>query len=126
MPHRPGPEPIPAASSSSIIVQHVESTRLFPLFAQLSFHVVPAKIEGELGNVYSWIEELGGRCVNVEAGKYVVTALRGRARLERVLGRRYLVSLRLNFAHIDYQTNRIDRLRTSCISASPARACKPR
>ena len=92
MPTRPTLDALPSASSSSIALHHAQSSRLFPLFAQLSFHVIPAKLDGELSNVYSWIEELGGRCVSVESGRYVVTALKGRMRIERILSREYIVS----------------------------------
>jgi DNA polymerase mu len=93
MPVRPSLEALPSASSSALAVHHTESQPLYPLFAQLSFHVVPAHIEGELSHLYSWIEELGGRCVSLENGRYLVTALKGRMRLERVVGRKYVVRL---------------------------------
>lgn len=92
MPTRPPLDALPTASSSSVIIHHAQEESLLPLLAQLSFHVVPAHIEGELSHVYSWIEELGGRCVSLDEGRYVVTALKGRMRLEKILGRNYLVS----------------------------------
>jgi DNA polymerase mu len=65
--------------------------RLLPFFAELTFHVIPAKLDGQLGKVYAWIEELGGRCVSAEEGTLVVTALKGRARLEKLISRDILV-----------------------------------
>ena len=95
MPSRPPAQPIPSASSSQIIhPQTYETVRLLPLFAQLAFHVIPAKLDGELGKVYSWIEELGGRCVSAEEATFIVTALKGRARLEKLCSRDMLVCLR--------------------------------
>lgn len=92
MPIRPPAQPLPTASSSEVLhpVTH-ETVRLLPLFAQLTFHVIPAKLDGELGKVYSWIEELGGRCVSAETATFLVTALKGRARLAKLLSRHLLV-----------------------------------
>lgn len=42
--------------------------------------------------LYNCIEDLGGKCVGVEGAKIVVTALKGRARLGKVLGREWVVS----------------------------------
>ena len=91
-PVRPPAQPLPTASSSEVLhpITH-QTVRLLPFFAQLTFHVIPAKLEGELGKVYTWIEELGGRCVSAEEGTFVVTALKGRARLEKLLDRGLLV-----------------------------------
>jgi hypothetical protein len=86
---RPSLEAIPAASSSSSNLQlrHQSlSLPLYPLFASLVFHIVPAKLENNLGVLYQSIEDLGGRCDGLEGCRWVVTALKGRARLKRVLG----------------------------------------
>lgn len=93
MPHpeRPSAHPLPSASSSSVLhLPHQTKASLFPLFAELTFHIVPAKLDGELGKVYAWVEELGGRCVAVEEATFVITALRGRARIERAIGKRFV------------------------------------
>jgi hypothetical protein len=86
---RPSLEAIPAASSSSSNLQlkHHHPNPLYPLFASLVFHVVPAKLESDLGVLYQSIEDLGGRCDGLEGCRWVVTALKGRARLSRVLGK---------------------------------------
>ena len=86
---RPSLEAIPAASSSSstLHVKHHHSAPLYPLFASLVFHIVPAKLEADLGVLYQSIEDLGGRCDGLEGARWVVTALKGRARLSRVLGK---------------------------------------
>ena len=86
---RPSLEAIPAASSSSsnLHLKHQHRNPLYPLFASLVFHVVPAKLEPDLGVLYQSIEDLGGRCDGLEGCRWVVTALKGRARLSRVLGK---------------------------------------
>lgn len=87
---RPSLEAIPAASSSSSNLQlkhHPHSRILYPLFASLVFHIVPAKLEADLGVLYQSIEDLGGRCDGLEGSRWIVTALKGRARLSRVLGK---------------------------------------
>jgi hypothetical protein len=86
---RPSLEAIPAASSSSsnLHLKHHHRNPLYPLFASLVFHVVPAKLESDLGVLYQSIEDLGGRCDGLEGCRWVVTALKGRARLNRVLGK---------------------------------------
>jgi DNA polymerase mu len=71
---------------------HAETPPLFPLFAQLTFHIIPAKLDGELSKVYGWIEDLGGECVALDQALFVVTALRGRARLKKAIGRPAMVS----------------------------------
>lgn len=90
MPSRPPPQPLPTASSSSLQV-HTDTLPLFPLFAQLAFHIISAKLDGELAKVYGWIDELGGACVALDEALFVVTALKGRARLEKAIGRRAMV-----------------------------------
>lgn len=87
---RPSIEAIPAASSSSSTLQlqhQSQALPLYPLFASLVFHIVPAKLENDLGVVYQSIEDLGGRCDGIESARWIVSALRGRARLSRVLGK---------------------------------------
>ena len=86
---RPSLEAIPAASSSSSTLQlhHHQVAPLYPLFASLVFHIVPAKLENDIGVLYQSVEDLGGRCDGLESARWVITALKGRARLGRVLGK---------------------------------------
>jgi DNA polymerase mu len=94
MPHtRPSLHSIPVSSSSSIQIHHVPIHQLYPLFANLTFHIIPAKIGETIGRVYECVEELGGRCVSVEEARFVITELRGRPRLVRAVGREWIVSL---------------------------------
>ena len=91
---RPSLEAIPAASSSSSNLQlhhHSLSIPLYPLFASLIFHIIPAKLENDIGVLYQSVEDLGGKCDGIESARWVITALKGRARLSRVLGK-WLVS----------------------------------
>lgn len=93
---RPSIEALPAASSSSSTLQlhhPSQSATLYPLFASLIFHIVPAKLEDDIGVLYQSIEDLGGRCDGLEAARWVVSALKGRARLARVLDKWMVRSL---------------------------------
>ena len=83
---RPSLSNLPQSTSSSV-VPHAQPTHLYPLFANITFHVITAKLEADLARVYECIEELGGRCVGAEDALWVVTALRGRPRLVKALGR---------------------------------------
>ena len=90
---RPSLQPIPAHSSSSRLQIHPAPLHsLYPLFANLTFHIVPAKIGESIDRLYESVEELGGKCVSIEAARFVVTALRGRPRLVRAIGREWIVS----------------------------------
>lgn len=63
----------------------IDDGALVPVLAELTFYVVPAKLD--LASTRARIEELGGRVVGNKAeARIVVTALKGRPRLERVLG----------------------------------------
>ena len=85
---RPSIQDIPQSTSSSRLLHlHRPDDKLHPIFAQLTFHVLPGKLDGELDRIYSTIDELGGRCVSLEEARLVVTALRGRPRLEKALGK---------------------------------------
>lgn len=92
MPSRPSLEAIPAASSSSTVILTQRPIPLYALFSRLTFYVVTAKIDEDLGKVYSCIEELGGKCVGLAQAKFVITALQGRPRLAKALGADWLVS----------------------------------
>ncbi|ORY32892.1 putative beta DNA polymerase [Naematelia encephala] len=84
MPPRPSIASIQQSTSSSQ-QQHHRSLTLYPLFAGLSFHVVPAKLEEDMSRIYQCIDDLGGRNVSLADAKMVVTALVGRPRLARAL-----------------------------------------
>lgn len=95
-PHRPGPTPSQHApdpqsseettvSSASHLVQQGQ-IKLFPLFSRLKVHVVPTKLDGELPALYAQIEALGGVVAPIETCSFAISALKGRPRLERVLG----------------------------------------
>ena len=92
MPDRPPLHALPGSSSSSAIqIHHAPINKLYPLFANLTFHIVPAKIGESIGQIYECVDELGGRCVSVEEARFVVTELRGRPRLVRAIGKEWIV-----------------------------------
>ncbi|ODN80607.1 hypothetical protein L202_02797 [Cryptococcus amylolentus CBS 6039] len=106
MPFRPPPRPYPS-SSSSTIQQHVPSQSLYKLFAGMTFHIVSAKLEEDMARLYEYIDELGGRCVGVEDAWFIVTALKGRARLARSLDAHWLDSkpvLSVKYVYDAYET----------------------
>lgn len=82
--HRP-PLPTRASSSSSGLETPGESGYgLTPLLAEISVFVVPAKLD--VGAVIAQIDALGGERVSQpKDARIIVTALRGRPRLARVL-----------------------------------------
>ncbi|WRT66545.1 uncharacterized protein IL334_003504 [Kwoniella shivajii] len=86
MPIRPPAQPLPSSSSSSIQHPHYIAPSLYQLFSNMTFHIISAKLEPELGKLYSCIDELGGRCVGIEEGSFVISAIKGRPRLIRSLG----------------------------------------
>ncbi|WOO81108.1 DNA-directed DNA/RNA polymerase mu [Vanrija pseudolonga] len=92
-----------ASSSSSVSVSRSPSqapASIVPLFAELTFYVVPAKLEGRIVAVYAQIDALGGqRTARAEDADYVLTALHGIPRLERVLGRNLAA---LNLLRIEF------------------------
>ncbi|KAK8864578.1 hypothetical protein IAR55_001828 [Kwoniella newhampshirensis] len=91
MPTRPSAHPYASSSTSSRIVRPSNPIhRLYPLFSGLTFHVITAKLETEVGRIYECIDDLGGRCVGVEECKIVVSAIKGRARLLRSLGKEWI------------------------------------
>ncbi|KLT45462.1 Nucleotidyltransferase [Cutaneotrichosporon oleaginosum] len=74
-----------ATSSSSGRQPSFEGPPLVPLLAEIPVFVVPAKLD--MIEVVSQIEALGGvRALRPEEAVMVITALRGRPRLARVLG----------------------------------------
>ncbi|WVQ67274.1 uncharacterized protein L199_005469 [Kwoniella botswanensis] len=89
MPTRPPAQPLPSSSSSSIQRPHYIAPELYQLFANISFHIIPAKLEEDLGRIYGLVDELGGQCVRVEECKFVISAVKGKPRLLRVLGEMY-------------------------------------
>nr|XP_018262951.1 DNA polymerase mu subunit [Kwoniella dejecticola CBS 10117]OBR85109.1 DNA polymerase mu subunit [Kwoniella dejecticola CBS 10117] len=86
MPHRPPAQPLPSASSSSLHNFHPVTRSLYQLFANMTFHILSAKLETELANLYAYVDELGGRCVGIEECKIVISAVKGKPRLVRSLG----------------------------------------
>lgn len=92
-PLRPSLSNLPDSSTSSAIVSsHAHS--LCPLLAELEFYIVPSKLGEATERLYACIRELGGRIVpKPEIADIVLTALRGRARLEKVLGADVLVRI---------------------------------
>lgn len=119
MPLRPSYESIPHSSSSQLIAHQIPNLqRLYPLFARLTFYVIPGKLDGELENLYRIIDELGGKVVSLEHARFVLTAIRGRPRLLRALGS-YIDSktiLSVEFVHDTYQR---------CLEAVESPRCTP-
>nr|XP_031863438.1 uncharacterized protein CI109_001314 [Kwoniella shandongensis]KAA5530510.1 hypothetical protein CI109_001314 [Kwoniella shandongensis] len=91
MPTRPPAHPYSSSSTSSRILHPSNPIhRLYPLFAGLTFHIITAKLESEIGRIYECIDDLGGKCVGVEECKIVVSAIKGRARLLRSLRKEWI------------------------------------
>jgi DNA polymerase mu len=88
---RPSLHAVPESSSSGV-VQTSRPHALYPLFSRLTFHVVPAKLDGDLARIYECIEELGGKHVSVENAWFVIAGLQGRPRLLRAIGKEWIVS----------------------------------
>ncbi|WVQ73950.1 hypothetical protein IAR50_003531 [Cryptococcus sp. DSM 104548] len=104
MPSRPPPQPYPS-SSSSFLQQHAAQS-LYKLFTGITFHIVSAKLEEDMPRLYQCIAELGGRCDGVEDAWFIVTALKGKARLERSLDNHWIESkpiLTVNYIYDTYQ-----------------------
>ncbi|GMK55276.1 hypothetical protein CspeluHIS016_0203320 [Cutaneotrichosporon spelunceum] len=78
--------PLPQRTASSSSGHRTpDGLVLPPLLAEITVFVVPAKVD--MAQAVSQIEALGGeRVLRPEDARIVVTALRGRPRLERVLG----------------------------------------
>ena len=92
MPDRPSLDSIPISTSSQIITHHGAPVHdLCPLFAELSFFILPPKLDEDMGRIYSIIDELGGTSVSIEEARVVVTALKGRPRLIKALGKEWIV-----------------------------------
>ncbi|OCF74247.1 DNA polymerase mu subunit [Kwoniella mangroviensis CBS 8886] len=89
MPTRPPAQPLPSSSSSSIQHPHYIAPELYQLFANISFHIIPAKLEEDLGRIYGLVDQLGGQCVRVGECQFVISAVKGKPRLLRVLGEMY-------------------------------------
>lgn len=108
-----------ASSSSSVSVSRSPSNAsasIVPLFAELTFYVVPAKLEGAIASVYAQIDALGGqRTARAEDADYVLTALHGIPRLERVLGRNLVRCV------LDDSLHPRPRSTSSASSSSPTR-----
>ena len=96
IPPRPSLQSLPDSTSSNLFTHTASPNRLYPLFAGLTFHVLPAKIP-DIARVYDSIDELGGKCVALKHARIIITAIRGRPRLVRALGA----------AVLDYRANSI-------------------
>ncbi|KAL7421959.1 hypothetical protein Q5752_003731 [Cryptotrichosporon argae] len=122
MPARPPAQPLPSSSSSALAHAHaLPRAPLAPLFAQLTFFVVPPKIP-DLDRVYGAIEELGGKCVAVEDAWIVVTALQGRPRLARAVGDGIDGKVVVSVEFVDEAHKRaIEALATGAIPHLPSR-----
>lgn len=90
MPSRPSL--LDQSSTSSQLQHHHPIQRLYPLLARLTFHVIPGKLEDELGNIYEIIDDLGGKCVRWQDARLILTALKGRPRIARAIGGEAVVS----------------------------------
>jgi DNA polymerase mu len=91
MPTRPSIHSLPDSTSSALHHYPTPVHHLYPLFAGLIFHVIPAKLEDDLTKIYECVDALGGKCDGLEGAKIVVTGLRGRARLVRAIGKDWVV-----------------------------------
>lgn len=96
MPSRPPVHPYTSSSTSTGVHGHHNAAphQLYKLFANLTFHIIPAKLEDDLARIYQCIDELGGKCLGPEDAWVIVTALKGRQRLLRSLDQKWMVSSR--------------------------------
>ncbi|KIR53976.1 DNA polymerase mu subunit [Cryptococcus gattii Ru294] len=92
MPSRPPIHPYTSSSTSTGVHgdQKATSHQLYKLFANLTFHIVAAKLEDDLPRIYECIDELGGKCVRPEDAWVIITALKGRQRLLRSLEEKWI------------------------------------
>ncbi|ORX35733.1 putative beta DNA polymerase [Kockovaella imperatae] len=108
MPTRPSLSSIPISTSSQLITHHGSPIHnLHPLFAQLAFFIVGAKLEEDIGKIYSIIDELGGTTVAIEDAMIILTALKGRPRLLKALGKEWIDAkpvLDIEFVYDTFQT----------------------
>ncbi|GHJ85213.1 hypothetical protein NliqN6_1615 [Naganishia liquefaciens] len=88
-PSRPPPTPASDASRPAI-----HPTPLYPLLSHIRIHILPTKLDGNLPTAYARVEALAGIVSPVEDASVIVTALRGRARLVKVLGSAQMVDER--------------------------------
>lgn len=63
---------------------------LYPILSQLRIHVVPIKLESSVTSIHAQIHALGGKVSRIEDCTFAITALKGRPRLERVLGSKWV------------------------------------
>lgn len=99
-PERPGPVPHPTVRSSDASLDQGSRLEipneppLFPLLSRIRIHILPTKLDGELPTMYAHVESLGGIISPAQDAEIIVTALRGRPRLIKVLGSAALVDSR--------------------------------
>lgn len=87
-PQRPSLTALAQSSTSSQLLHHHRPVHeLYQLFAQMTFHVVPGKLDGELDDLYEIIGDLGGKCVRAGEARFILTALQGRPRIEKAVGK---------------------------------------
>jgi DNA polymerase mu len=93
-PQRPSLTSIAQSSTSSRLLHHHRPVHeLYQLFAQMTFHVIPGKLDGELDHLYEIIRDLGGKCVRACEARFILTALQGRPRIEKAVGKDMAVSI---------------------------------
>jgi DNA polymerase mu len=94
---RPPPVPHPTVHSSDASVNGSkhdtiqQEAPLYPLLSRIRIHILPTKLDGELPKMYACVEQLGGIISPVDDAEIIVTALRGRPRLIKVLGSSALI-----------------------------------
>ncbi|OWT40517.1 DNA polymerase mu subunit [Cryptococcus neoformans Bt1] len=102
MPSRPPVHPYTSSSTSTGVHGHHNAAphQLYKLFANLTFHIIPAKLEDDLARIYQCIDELGGKCLGPEDAWVIVTALKGRQRLLRSLDQKWMETKQI--VNVDY------------------------
>lgn len=97
-PSRPAPTPHSTAHSSTTSPNGsrslIPTTPLYPLLSQIRIHILPTKLDGQLPTTYARVEALGGIISPAADASIIVTVLRGRPRLLKVLGSAQLVDSR--------------------------------
>lgn len=94
---RPPPVPHPTIHSSENGSKHdtfQQDAPLYPLLSRIRIHILPTKLDGQLPTMYAYVEQLGGIISPVDDAELIITALRGRPRLIKVLGSAALIDTR--------------------------------
>lgn len=96
--HRPGPTPVSrstkssSSGSSSTGLTTLGDIPLYPLLSQVRVHVIPLKLDSCIASLYAQIQALGGKLSGIEECSFAITALKGRPRLERLVGAKWVDS----------------------------------